>query len=173
MEPTISHSDQDQIEQKNRTDLVLGVLLAAVVGFVLNILSTIYYSLFIVKTVTWDKMDHFQIYCIGLLLVGLIGFLEFFIYDYKNDIQVNRSLIRRYLTYFFYNFRPGRVIRVIAGLYLTFILGGVIVSVYFFLAHSIGSVLAAAVVIVVLVGITLKVKSSLAKDTEAVSTINQ
>lgn len=153
--------DEDEgssLEQKKRVDAVLGIMLAAVLGFVLNVLANVYYAMFITHQTTWNRVDHIQLYGFGFVLVALLGFLDFFIYDYENKVEVNRSFLKRYLNYFFYSFTAGKVIRVIVGLYITFILIGFVVALYFGLAVQVGYILAtlAAAVVAVMGYATLR-----------------
>jgi hypothetical protein len=136
---------EDKIEQKKRTDLVIGIAVAAVIGFVLNLLANLYYDIFITGTLTWNKVNHTQVYAITLALVGLIGLLEFFIYDYKNDLEENKGFLKRYFNYFFYNFTPGKIIRIIAGLYVSSVLIGLMVLLYAVMAIFSGYLMTTAV----------------------------
>ncbi len=126
--------DSEKLEQKNRTEIVWGIIVAGFAGFLLNLLANTYYDLFIYKTVTWDKIDHMQILGASLLLLAVIGLLSFFVSDYKNKLEVNRSFLKRYSDYFFYSFTPGKVIRVIVGLYILLTVLAVLGLIYFFIA---------------------------------------
>lgn len=109
------------IERKKRTDFAWGVIIAAIFGFTLNLLANLYYDLFIVKAISWDKVDHMQVLAAGMLLLGLLAFLQFIIDDYKNNIVINKSFVRRYLNYFFYKFVPGKILRYLIGSYILLI----------------------------------------------------
>jgi len=88
--------EEGKFEQKKRADVVIGIAIAAIAGFILNLLANLYYDLFIIETTVWAKVNHFQVICVSLALLGLIGFLEFFIFDYKNNFEVNKSFLKRY-----------------------------------------------------------------------------
>ena len=137
--------EEGKFEQKKRADVVIGIAIAAIAGFILNLLANLYYDLFIIETTVWAKVNHFQVICVSLALLGLIGFLEFFIFDYKNNFEVNKSFLKRYLNYFFYNFTPGKIIRVISGLYVSAILVGFTIIIYIFMAKSAGYYIATGV----------------------------
>ena len=162
--------EKDKIEQKKRTDLVIGIAVAAVIGFVLNLLANLYYDIFITSTLSWDEVNHPQVYGVILALIGLIGLLEFFIYDYKNDLEVNKGFLKRYFNYFFYNFTPGKIIRIIAGLYVSSVLIGFVVLLYFVMANFSGYLMATAVFLAAFLKIYLeerqkrRTNSNLAKD---------
>ena len=147
---------EDKIEQKKRTDLVIGIAVAAVVGFVLNLLANLYYDLFITGTLIWDKVNHSQVYAVTLALVGLIGLLEFFIYDFKNDLEVNKSFLKRYFNYFFYNFTPGKIIRIVAGIYIFSVLIGFMILFYILIAKFSGYLMATVVFLVAFLKIFLE-----------------
>lgn len=134
--------EENSIERAKRIDTVLGVAVASAIGFMLNLLGNLYYGIFVVGNVSWAQVNHTQVYGIVLALIGLAGFLKFFIDDYGNKLEVNRSLVTRFLRYFFYDYAPGKAIRIIGGGYLLVVLGGFLVSFYIFLAGSIGYLLA-------------------------------
>lgn len=141
----------EQGERRKREDVVFGVVIAAIIGFLTNLLAMAYYDRFVTKAVTWAQMDHFQIYGIALLLVGLVGFLRFFIEDYQNRTQLSPSLVKRFGNFFFYRFTPGRFLRMAVGVYLLFVALGFGITLYVFVAQSIGYLLATGLV-AVLVG---------------------
>lgn len=130
--------DKDKIEQKKRTDTVIGIAIATIAGFILNLLANLYYDLFITGATTWAKVNHPQVYGVLLALLGLIGFFEFLIFDYKNGLEVNKSFLKRYWHYFFYNFTPGKIIRFIVGLYVSLTLIGFVILIYVFSANFTG-----------------------------------
>lgn len=132
------HKPENQNEQKKRFDTVVGILIASVLGFVLNLSANLYYDLFISKAVTWDKINHFQVLGLGLSFVGIIGFLQFFIDDYRNNVEMNKTYWKRFSNYFFHEFRAGRYIRVAMGWYLLFCVAALLLGLYFFLGAFIG-----------------------------------
>jgi hypothetical protein len=134
--------DENSIERAKRIDTVLGVAVASAIGFILNLLGNLYYGLFITESISWGQVNHMQVYGIVLALVGLAGFLKFFIDDYGNKLEVNRSLIARFARYFFYDYAPGKAIRIIGGGYLLFVLFGFLISFYVLVANAIGYPLA-------------------------------
>jgi hypothetical protein len=140
-----SEEESERLEHKKREDAVLGIIVASALGVVLNLLSNLYYELFIVRRLTWDKVDHMQVYGLGLLLVAFVGFLKFFILDYKNGLELDRSFLKRFSNYFFYEFRPGKIIRVIFGLYMLFILVGLLILSYILMAQVTGYIIATLV----------------------------
>lgn len=129
----------DKLEEKNkRFDFVWGIILAAILGFLLNLLANVYYDLFIVKTVLWEKVNQEQVFIIILLLLGLVGFLGFLIDDYRNEMKISRNFLQRYWQYFFYKFTPGKIMRWFFGGYILLIAFAflLVISVALFYASS-------------------------------------
>lgn len=124
------NNNEEKIEQKKRTDTVIGIVLASAFGLALNLIANLYYDLFVIHAITWADVDRFQVLAIVLVTVAMVGFLDFFIHDYKNDLEVNKSLWKRYSNYFFYEFTPGKILRVIFGVYMLLILGGFLILFY-------------------------------------------
>jgi hypothetical protein len=150
-------------EKIKRFDFVFGVIIASIISFFINLLSNIYYDLFVNHSTSWDKIDHFQVYFILLILLALFGFLEFFISDYKNPAEVNQSLFIRYKNYFFYEFTPGKIIRIISGLYISLILLVILICVYFILAEAQGYIVTSSIFIFILFIAYLKEKKSMSR----------
>jgi hypothetical protein len=139
--------EPDSGEKIRRADVVWGIVVASAIGFLLNLLGNVYYGLFIVHTITWGKVDHTQIYWIGAVLLALVGFLEFFIEDYKNDLRLNISLFQRYINFFFYRFTLGRIIRVAAGIYMLLILFAILIGIYVIIGTTTNYIIATLVVL--------------------------
>lgn len=146
-------SDKEKIK---RFDFVFGVIIASTISFFINLLSNIYYDLFINHSTSWDKVDHFQVYFILLILLALFGFLEFFISDYKNPIEVNQSLFIRYKNYFFYEFTPGKVIRIMVGLYILLIIIGILISIFILMTQISGYIITTILFLVIFAVVYLK-----------------
>jgi hypothetical protein len=130
----------------------LGITTAAVLGFLLNLLANLYYGLFVVKTIAWDEVDSTQASLIIFLLFGVLGFLQFFIDDYKNELDLNKSFWDRYIKYFFYNFSFGKIIRVVSGIYLLIVLFTLFIALAIVLFAVIGKLInywVAALVVIV------------------------
>src|ERR1035437_831209 len=130
-------------EKTKRFDMVWGIIVASILGVILNLLANLYYDLFIVKTIVWGKVDHFQVLCITLLLIALVGFLQFFISDYKNEAGLNKNLLKRFRQYFFYEYTPGKYMRVFFGIYMLLILVSVLGGIHYLVALQIGYLYAA------------------------------
>jgi len=110
------------VEKKKRFDVVLGVIIASVLGLLLNLLANLYYDLFIIKTVAWSDVNRDQVVALVLLLIVTLGFLSFFIADYKNDLKLNLGFWGRFFDYFFYSYAPGKFLRIASGVSLLFVL---------------------------------------------------
>lgn len=92
----IVESDASKEEYKRRFNFVFGAIVAALLGFVVNISSNIYYDVLMKGDYSVSKYDipYFSFY-IAILFLS-IGFLRFFIYDYKNDFNFNLGFWDRF-----------------------------------------------------------------------------
>jgi hypothetical protein len=138
-------------EKIRRFNVTLGIFVAAILGFLLNLLANLYYSMFIIHTLKWSGVDHLQVYGILLVFLALVCFLKFFIDDYENDFEMNTSFFKRYANYFFYKFTPGKFIRVALGIYISFVLISILVGIYFFIASIAGYIITNIIVLVILI----------------------
>jgi len=143
--------EENQIEKKKRLDTVLGIIVAAILSFMVDLYANLYYELFVVNTLKWSQVNHTQVYGMTLVFLALVGFLQFFVEDYQNDIDIRGGLIKRYIKYFFYEFTPGKFIRWFLGAYLLLVLFGFIVGLYYVLAQFGGYAIAATLFAIVLV----------------------
>lgn len=105
-------------EKKRRSDIIFGILLASTLGVILNLFSGLYYDLFVTKTIKWININQQHVVFWFLVLLATWGFISFFIYDYENEFKINISFWKRFTDYFFNSFRPMRVLRLLAGVYL-------------------------------------------------------
>lgn len=137
---------QEENKEKNkRFDFTFGIIIAAVIGFLLNLLANIYYDIFIVNSLKWENIDQTQFVGILLALIGMFGFLQFFIDDYRNEFKINKSFLKRFKDYFFYQYMPGRWLRIITGIYLGLILFAILVGLYYLMATFTGYIVATLV----------------------------
>lgn len=76
---------------KNRQDIVLGVSLAVVAGFLVNTFSSIFYDIAISKTLTIGDISSTTLAVLFILLILLEAYLEFLIYDVGQgqDIKID------------------------------------------------------------------------------------
>lgn len=142
----------DYAKEKNkRFDLTFGIIIAALVGFLLNLLANLYYDLFIVHSVVWEKVDHTQVFGMVLGLIGMFGFLQFFIEDYKNELRISKTFLKRFYEYFFYHFTPGKWMRILTGIYVVLVLLIIIVGLYFVMASFTGYIPATLMSVIVFI----------------------
>lgn len=134
--------EENEKEKIKRLDATFGIIVAAVMGFLLNLLANAYYDLFITSLIKWEEINQSQIFYISLSLIGLFGFLLFFINDYRNEFGINKSFFKRYVNYFFYKFGPGKIIGFIFGVYTLLFLLVLMIMTFIFIAE-IGGILAA------------------------------
>lgn len=151
---------EDNKEKIRRFDVILGIFVAAILGFLLNLLANLYYAIFITHSLKWSQADHVQVYGIVVLFLALIGFLKFFIDDYENDFEFNTSFFKRYVNYFFYKFTPGKFIRVALGIYISLTLISILVGLYFFIASIAGYIITNVIVLVILISFLYQRKTS-------------
>lgn len=86
-------------ERKRRFDTVFGIYIAAVIGFILNILAEI------IKDWIFDGevFSLFQKEVIAILVLLLIIstiFLEFFIFDFRHELSFDQKFWSRFFDYF-------------------------------------------------------------------------
>ena len=86
---------------KKRQDIVLGVCLAVVAGFLVNLFSNIYYDIFISKTLSFADISSAAITFVFLLLIFFEAFLEFLVYDVQQGqgIHINKRFWGRYFDF--------------------------------------------------------------------------
>lgn len=124
--------------KENRGYIVWGIIMGGLFGFLINVFSTVFYEIFIVKSLLWENVDHRYFSLCAIALVGLIGYLLFFIFDYPNTPEFSKVYFRRFISYFFKSFWPGKVARLIIGIYLLVLLVGFLVVLYYFMAQRTG-----------------------------------
>lgn len=87
-------------EKIERTTFVLGIFSAGVMGFVLNIFANVYYDVLVTGDKQFSKLDQPSLIFSFLVFIFVIGFLQFLVYDYQNEINLNRPFFRRFFDYF-------------------------------------------------------------------------
>lgn len=96
--------DKDDIKKvniKNRQDIVLTVILAIIAGFLVNIISGIFYDIFISKTISSLDISQFVPILIFSLIIVFESFLEFLIYDVSQgqNTEINKSFWKRFWSF--------------------------------------------------------------------------
>lgn len=86
---------------KKRQDIVLGVCLAMVAGFLVNLSSSVYYDIFISKTLLFSDTPSMALTTVLVLLVFFEAFLEFLIYDVQQgqSIHINKRFWGRFFDF--------------------------------------------------------------------------
>ena len=125
-------------KKENRGYLVWSIIIGGLFGFLITIFSNLYYEVFIVKRLSWSSIDHTQFIFCALLLVALLGYLQFFIDDYPNTFEFTKKYWKRFSNYFFYKFSIGKVLRVFVGIYLLLFSVGFLMLLYVLGGNSIG-----------------------------------
>lgn len=124
----INDTDDLKKEYRKRFDFVFGAIVAALLGFVVNIFSNIYYDVFMKGDYSIYKYDapYFSFYITLLFLT--IGFLRFFIYDYKNDFNLDISFIDRFFFFLDDYFSLSRFARFLNRFFIALFLISVIIT---------------------------------------------
>ncbi|MDD2424323.1 MAG: hypothetical protein PHG34_08955 [Candidatus Cloacimonetes bacterium] len=149
-------------EKKRRSDIIFGILLASTLGVLLNLFSNLYYDLSVSKIVKLNgaTLNHLIVWI--FILLATWGFISFFIYDYENNVEINKAHFwKRFINYFFKSFKPFKILKIITGIYLiTFIvfLIFILLITLFFIMNGVTNWLFASVLIAfILVGLVLNV----------------
>lgn len=96
----MEREETKQKERIERTTFVLGIFSAGVMGFILNIFANVYYDVLVTGEKQFSKLDQPSLIFSFLGLVFVTAFLQFLIYDYQNEINLNRPFLRRFFDYF-------------------------------------------------------------------------
>lgn len=145
-------------KKENRGYVVWSIAIGALFGFLINVLSNVYSGIFVVQNLFWEQINHFHFYLSAALFVGLVGYLQFFIFDYPNTFEFSKAYWKRYQSYFFYSFLPGKIVRIIVGIYILFIVVGILLLLYYFSGKELGYTLTTAYFLVVIISEYLKEK---------------
>lgn len=92
-----SRNEKEKIE---RTTFVLGIFSAGVIGLVLNIYANVYYDVLVTGDKQFSSLSTPSIVFPTLALILVTAFLQFLIYDYQNEINLNRPFLKRFFDYF-------------------------------------------------------------------------
>jgi hypothetical protein len=151
--------EESNKEKIKRFDTTFGIVVASVIGFLLNLLANVYYDLFITHGKSWSEISHAQVYFASFFLLAMFVFLQFFIRDYRNNFELNLSLVKRFGNYFFYKYGPGRWIRVISGVYILVLLVVFVIGLYLALAMAIGYPMATLIFVLIVLAYYIRKKS--------------
>lgn len=91
---------EDQKERHERVTFVFGIIVAAVIGFALNIYANIYYEVFMLGTKSMSAYNQLATLIPGFVLIYSLGLLSFLVYDYKNKIAMDRPFLQRLFEYY-------------------------------------------------------------------------
>ncbi|MDD2495082.1 MAG: hypothetical protein PHE29_07820 [Tissierellia bacterium] len=83
-----------------RTNFVLGIIVASIIGFVLNVYANIFYDAVVTGKEQFSNINSFSIALLFIILMYMIAFLQFLIYDYQNEINLDRSFFKRFSDYY-------------------------------------------------------------------------
>jgi hypothetical protein len=99
-------------EKKNakteKIELVFGIVIAGIFSFVINIFSDLYFAYFINNDEI--HISHNQTIVLSLLVLLTIALLQFIIFDYKNESKLDISFFKRFINFFFEDFKATKII---------------------------------------------------------------
>lgn len=122
----------------NRKFVVWSVLIGAAFSFLINIISSACYDIFISKSIEFNKLDwHICAFCI-LFLIALIGYSFFFIYDYPRTPELTLTYLKRFWFYFNNIFLLGRILGFIFAVYILLFSLALLIPIYFLLCKVFG-----------------------------------
>ncbi|XLQ19723.1 MAG: hypothetical protein ACKUBY_03970 [Candidatus Moraniibacteriota bacterium] len=138
-------------EKKDRIYAVWGIVIGSFLGLLLTLFANAYYDVFVTGNESWGTIDHRQVYSWVAMIIAIWGFLGFFIYDYKNNLNVNIAFWKRFFKYFFQKSTPSRIIRIITGLYVLLIIICVLVLIYIYTVEKFGFWIATSIYVIVII----------------------
>ncbi len=98
-------------EKHERVTFVLGIIVAAIIGFSLNIYANIYYEVLMLREKSMSNYNQLATVLPAFVLIYSFGFLLFLVYDYKNKIDMSRPFLQRLFEYYETVFWPSRFAR--------------------------------------------------------------
>jgi hypothetical protein len=149
-------------EKKRRSDIIFGILLASTLGVILNLFSSLYYDLFVKKIIKWSDVNQQHVMIWFFILLATWGFISFFVYDYKNNVEINKAHFwKRFINYFFESFKPFKILKIITGIYLiiflSFLVFVFLITLFFLMNEATNWLFASAFVVFILIGIILHI----------------
>lgn len=109
---------ENQKGKRERIIFVLGIVVASIIGFALNIYASLYYEVFILGTENFSIHNKAAVALPAIVLVYSYGLLSFLVYDYKNSIDINRPFFQRLFNYYENTFWPTKVTDRISRLFI-------------------------------------------------------
>ena len=86
-----------QQEYKNRYDMVLGIFVASVFGFIINLASNIVYDVWVIEEKSFSSISPFAFSFIFYGFILTEAFLEFLVYDYQNETNFDIFRLRAFM----------------------------------------------------------------------------
>lgn len=90
---------KEKKEKIQRTASAAGIVVASIIGFSLNVYANMYYDLFVTGNEQFSNMNTLSIALLFIILMYAISFLQFLVYDYENELNLDRPFWGRYLYY--------------------------------------------------------------------------
>lgn len=152
----VEETEEDKLEQRKRFDFVLGVVVAGILGLIINIFSNIFYDLFLTHKIQFSSYDPFYISILTSFLFLIIAFLQFLIYDYKNKLSLEKSFWKRYVFFLSEDFALSRFTRILNKVLISIFLIIFNLSILISLNNYSGFLIVLAVLIASVVFLILK-----------------
>lgn len=93
----VTETEADKLEHRKRLDTVLGLAVAGILGWLINIFSNIYYDVFLTHNAKISSYNAFHLLVLLSLMFLVVAFLQFLVYDYKNELTLGKSFWVRYM----------------------------------------------------------------------------
>lgn len=114
----IQETPEMKTEYRKRFDLVLGIIIALMIGFFTNVFAVIFYETVIKVTGDTANFNEVALLITTFGFFASIAFLQFLVYDYKNDLCLNKNFWKRYVFYLTEDFAPFRIMRILGNIFI-------------------------------------------------------
>lgn len=114
----VAETEIDKLEHRRRFDSVLGITLAGILGWLINIFSNIYYDVYLTHSTRITSYNSFQLSLLISFLFLVVAFLQFLVYDYKNELTLGKNFWLRYISFISENSPFSRIARLLNRLFL-------------------------------------------------------
>lgn len=144
----VEETEEDKLEYRKRFDFVLGIIIAGILGLIINTFSNIFYDVFLTHRVKFSSYDQFYLAILTSLLFLVLGFLQFLVYDYKNKLSLEKSFWKRYMFFLSEDFPLSRFAKILNRFFISMFLIIFNSSILITLNNYFGYTLAIAVIFV-------------------------
>jgi hypothetical protein len=152
----VKETDDDKFEYRKRSDFVLGVVIAGILSWLINIFSNLYYDVFLTHNIKLSSYNNLHLVVLLSILFLLIAFLQFLIYDYKNKLTLENNFWKRYLFFVSEDFSPSRLVRFVNIFFISVFLIIFDVSIFFTVNNYTGPIISGAFLFVGIIILMMK-----------------